>query len=366
MPAVGRALTCGGASLTHAAEVGYAVGSYELAQTAIERSRAPSNPFTARVGLLAGEATRVENFIAGTPTEPSPARLFRDSSLASIGQNARCRVIEALARKGMKFFTQNPGVARDLANALHRSACPRVSPTFVLDLQESLARSHLALGLRNEAVGWQRDAAQGYGRVVTAALERSHADPSYDRQELTTLQVAQSRVTQLGYAAEFDLDDPGSLSIYRCRRLDPFTAALLAYWRGELFQPPPEAPEVYRSEAMRRVIAAAESGRGSVIARALGAPTPDAVVMASVVAKRVRREHAVLAAWLRAAIAPPGAESLSVYDQAVHLQNVKVTAHRLGQSGLEREVDTYLQNVRMALLGDNAWTLAALDTHPGR
>jgi len=29
---------------------------------------------------------------------------------------------------------------------------------------------YIAMGLRNEAVGWQRDAAQGYGRVVTAAL----------------------------------------------------------------------------------------------------------------------------------------------------------------------------------------------------
>ena len=39
----------------------------------------------------------------------------------------------------------------------------------MLDLQESLARSHLAMGLRNEAVGWQRDAAQGYGRVVNTS-----------------------------------------------------------------------------------------------------------------------------------------------------------------------------------------------------
>ncbi len=367
MPAVGRALTCGGPSLTHAAEVGYAVGRYEQSQTAIVRARMPVSPFTARVELLAGGSGRVENSVDGAPARPDSGRLFHDPALAAPRHNAeRCRVIEALARQGMKFFVQNPGVARDLASSLHRSACPRVSETFVLDLQESLARAHLAMGMRNEAVGWQRDAAQGYGRVVTAALERSHADPSFDRQELTTLQVAQSRVTQLGYAAEFDLDDPGSLSIYRCRRLDPFTAALLAYWRGELFQPPPEAPEVYRGEAMRRVIAAAESGRGSVIARALGAPTPDAVIMASVVAKRVRREHGVLAAWLRGAIAPPGAEVLSLYDQAVHLQNLKVTAHRLGQPGLEREVDTYLQNVRMALLGDHAWALASLDARQVR
>lgn len=360
MPAVGRALACGGRSLTHAAEVGYAVGRYDQAQTAIERARTPRGPFAARVGLLAGAH-------GGELTEPTPARYFNDPELAAPRHNAdRCRVVEGLERRDASFFTQNPGVARDVANSLRRSSCPRVSATFVLELQESLARAHLAMGLRNEAVGWQRDAAQGYGRVVTAALERSHTDPSFDRQELTSLQVAQSRVTQLGYAAEFDLDDPGSLSIYRCRRLDPFTAALLAYWRGELFQPPPEAPEVYRSEAMRRVIAAAESGRGSVIARALGAPTPDAVVMASVVAKRVRREHGVLAAWLRGAITPPGAEALSVYDQAVHLQNLKVTAHRLGQSALEREVDAYLQSVRMALLGDHAWVLASLDARQGR
>lgn len=46
----------------------------------------------------------------------------------------------------------------------------------------------------------------------------------------------------------------------------------------------------------------------------------------------------------------------------MHLLNLKLAAHRLGQTILERELEEHVRDVRMALLGADAWKTAVLET----
>jgi hypothetical protein len=142
-------------------------------------------------------------------------------------------------------------------------------------------------------------------------------------------------------------------------------ASLVDYWRTGVWAPARDAPAVYRSARMQRVVEAAAGWNTDDVLRVIGPPDAEGVEVLAAVAYRLTGRRPSAAHWLRSAIGYSVPSSRTAAAQVLHLARVVTAARRMRLPEVAAEAESLRAAALDALMSRDPWVSAVLDVSRG-
>lgn len=142
----------------------------------------------------------------------------------------------------------------------------------------------------------------------------------------------------------------------------PLFASLVDYWRTGTWAPARDAPVFYRSARMRRVVDAAAGWNTEDVLRVLGPPDDEGVMALAAVAPRLTGRRPSATHWLRVSLGARAPTERTAAAQVLHLARVVSAARRLRLNELAAEAERLRSAALDALLRQDPWVTATLDS----